>query len=240
MKYKIADLIVEYQAKFDITNKRSEKYRYNENKNDRNFKIIASDESIKKEMEEDELPTPELAEYMIIGTNFYKGLLNYKGCLLHSSAVVIDNEAYLFSADCGVGKSTHTSLWLKYLSKKNPYILNDDKPAIRIMDDGIYVYGTPFSGKHDISQNTKAKLKGICFIERGNKNSIKRLQPKEAVTLFFEQTVRKLTKEQMLKLLDIMDIILKEIPIYKLYCDMSEEAVQLSYKTMRGEHTNEN
>lgn len=240
MKYKIADLIVEYQAKFDITNKRSEKYRYNENKNDRNFKIIASDESIKKEMEEDELLTPELAEYMIIGTNFYKGLLNYKGCLLHSSAVVIDNEAYLFSADCGVGKSTHTSLWLKYLSKKNPYILNDDKPAIRIMDDGIYVYGTPFSGKHDISQNTKAKLKGICFIERGNKNSIKRLQPKEAVTLFFEQTVRKLTKEQMLKLLDIMDIILKEIPIYKLYCDMSEEAVQLSYKTMRGEHTNEN
>ena len=44
----------------------------------------------------------------------------------------------------------------------------------------------------------------------------------------------------MLKLLDIMDIILKEIPIYKLYCDMSEEAVTLSYKTMRGVNTNEN
>ena len=37
-----------------------------------------------------------------------------------------------------------------------------------------------------------------------------------------------------------MEIILKEIPIYKLYCDISEEAVQLSYKTMRGENTNEN
>ena len=240
MKYKIADLIVEYDAKFDTTNKRSEKYKYKENKKDRDFKIIASDDSIKKEMEEDELLTPELAEYMIIGTTFYKGLLNYKGCLLHSSAVVIDDEAYLFSADCGTGKSTHTSLWLKYLSEKNPYILNDDKPAIRVMEDGIYAYGTPFSGKYDISKNAKAKLKGICFIERSTENSIKKIQPKEAVTLFFEQTVRKLTKEQMLKLLDVMDIILKEIPIYKFYCDMSEEAVQLSYKTMRGENTDEN
>ena len=44
MKYKIADLIVEYDAKFDTTNKRSEKYKYNENKKDRDFKIIASDE----------------------------------------------------------------------------------------------------------------------------------------------------------------------------------------------------
>ena len=240
MKYKIADLIVEYDAKFNTTNKRSEKYRYREDIKDRDFKITATDDSIKKEMEEDKLLTPELAEYMIIGTTFYKGLLSHNGCLLHSSAVVIDNEAYLFSADCGTGKSTHTSLWLKYLSEKNPYILNDDKPAIRIMEDGIYAYGTPFSGKYDISQNERARLKGICFIERATKNSIKRIEPKEAVKLFFEQTVRKLTKEQMLKLLDVMDIILKEIPIYKLYCDMSEEAVKLSYETMRGENTNEN
>ena len=44
----------------------------------------------------------------------------------------------------------------------------------------------------------------------------------------------------MLKLFDIMDIILKEIPIYKLCCDMSKEAVELSYNTMKGGNTNEN
>lgn len=240
MKYKIADLIVEFDAKFDTTNRRAEKYKYSENKKYRDFKVIVSQDSIKREIKEDRLLTPELAEYMIIGTNFYKGLLNYKGCLLHSSAVVIDNEAYLFSANCGTGKSTHASLWLKYLSEKNPYILNDDKPAIRIMEDGIYAYGTPFSGKYDINKNTKAKVKGICFIERATKNSIKRIEPKEAVNLFFEQTVRRLTKEQMLKLLDIIDIILKEIPVYKLCCNMSEEAVKLSYETMKGVGTNEN
>ena len=239
MKYKIADLMIEFNAKYNTTNKRAEKYIYKANQKI-DFKITVSDESIKKEKEFDELLTNEFAEYLIMGTNFYKGLLNYNGCLLHASAVVIDNEAYLFFFFFGTGKSTHASLWLKYVNEKNPYILNDDKPAIRIMEDGIYAYGTPFSGKHDISQNKRAPIKGICFIEQATKNSIKKLEPKEALPLFFEQTVKKLSKEQMLKLFDIMDIILKEIPIYKLCCDMSKEAVELSYNTMKGGNTNEN
>lgn len=239
MKYKIADLIIEFDAKFHTTNRRAEKYLYTGN-NKTDFEMTITDETIKYTIEEDPSLTTELAEYMLMGTTFYKALLHYNGCLLHSSAVVIDNDAYLFSASCGTGKSTHTSLWLKYLSEKEPYILNDDKPAIRIMEDGIYAYGTPFSGKHDISKNTRANLKGICFIEQATTNVIKKIEPEEALTLFFEQTLRRLTKEQMLKLLDIMDVILKNIPCYKLYCDMSEEAVRLSYNTMRGADTNEN
>lgn len=239
MKYKIADLIIEFNAKFNTTTERAQKYICEQNM-ERDFRITVRDEAIQKEQEFDKLLTDDFAEYMIMGTTFYKGLLNYNGCLLHASAVVIDDEAYLFSANCGTGKSTHTSLWLKYLSEKNPYILNDDKPAIRIMKDGIYAYGTPFSGKHDINKNTRAKLRGICFIEQATTNSIKKIEPKEAVSLFFEQTVKRLTKEQMLKLLDIIDIILKEIPCYKLCCNMSEEAVKLSYNTMRGVDTNEN
>lgn len=239
MKYKIVDLIVEFNAKYNTLNKRATKYLYKEDSNE-DFRIVVTDKMIEKIEKENKLLTAELAEYMLTGNAFYKNLLEYNGCLLHASAVVIDNEAYLFSADCGTGKSTHTSLWLKYLSEKKPYILNDDKPAIRIMEDGIYAYGTPFSGKHDINKNTKAKLKGICFIEQATTNSIKRIEPKEAVSLFFPQTVFRLTKQRMLKLLDIMDIILKEVPCYKLCCDMSEEAVKLSYQTMRGEDTNEN
>lgn len=239
MKYKIADLIVEFEPKYNALKARANKYRYLQNEK-RNIKISVNDESIEKEKELDKELTTELAEYVIVGTTFYKALLHYNGLLLHSSAVVIDDEAYLFSADCGVGKSTHTSLWVKYLKHKNPYILNDDKPAIRIMEDGIYAYGTPFSGKHDISENKKAKLKGICFLEQSKENHIEKIEPKEAVKLIFSQTVRKLKKEEMNKLFDVMEVILKEIPIYKLQCDMSKEAVNLSYKTMRGGKINEN
>lgn len=134
----------------------------------------------------------------------------------------------------GTGKSTHTSLWLKYLADKNPYILNDDKPAIRILENGIFAYGTPFSGKHDMSENKKVKLKAICFLEQAEKNEIAKVETAEAIKLFFEQTVSHLKKEELEKFLDILEKILEEIPVYKLRCNMSEEAVQLSYRTLKG------
>ena len=239
MKYKIADIIVEFEPKYNILKDRAQKYIDKTSKY-KGQDINVSDENIQKVKIENPLLDLKFSEYMLIGTKFYKTLLNYNGCLLHASAVVIDEEASLFSADCGPGTSTHTSLWLKYLADKKPYILNDDKPAIRSMEDGIYVYGTPFSGKHDINQNKKVKLKAICFLEQSKTNSIRKVETKEAIKLFFEQTMIKLKEEDMIKLLDILDAILKEIPVYKLCCDISEEAVQLSYKTMKGENTNEN
>lgn len=240
MKYKIADLIVEFDPKFDMLKSRSRKYEIDDITKNTNIKICLTDEQIKKEVELDSKATPQVVEYMVTGYRFYANLLNYRGCLLHASGVVIDDEAYLFSAAPGTGKSTHTSLWLKYLADKNPYILNDDKPAVRVMKDGIYSYGTPFSGKHDISENKKVKLKAICFIEQSKINFIRKVEPKEAIPLFFEQTINDISEEKMLKFLDVLDTIIKNIPIYKLYCNMSEEAVQLSYRTMKGEHTNEN
>lgn len=234
MKYKIADMIVEYKPKYQPLKQRSQKYSMDTDKK-ANIIISIPDEQIKRVAEKDFELDIDLAEYMLVCTEFYKNLVPFQGCLLHASAVVVDDEAYLFSANCGTGKSTHTSLWLKYLADKNPYILNDDKPAIRIMEDGIYSYGTPFSGKHDISENKKVKLKAICFIEQSKINFIRKVEPKEAVKLFFEQTFRSLNEENMMKFFDILDTILKEIPVYKLHCDMSEEAVQLSYNTMKGE-----
>lgn len=129
-------------------------------------------------------------------------------------------------------------MWLKYLADKNPYILNDDKPAIRVLEDGIFAYGTPFSGKHDMSENKKVKLKAICFLEQAKENEITTVETAQAIKLFFEQTVSHLKKEELEKFLDILEKILEEIPVYKLCCDMSEEAVRLSYRTLKGD-TNE-
>ena len=239
MKYKIADIVVEFNASFNMLKVRANKYLAGNAENTK-FIMCVYDEHIQKIKDNNPKITSELAEYMAMGTTFYRELLNYKGCLLHSSAVVIDNECYLFSANCGVGKSTHTSLWLKFLADKKPYILNDDKPAIRIMEDGIYAYGTPFSGKHDINENKRVKLKAICFIEQSKTNSIRKLEPKEAINLFYGQTLNELNEDEVMKFLDILEIIVKKIPIYKLYCNMSEEAVRLSYNTLKGEDSSEN
>ena len=84
-------------------------------------------------------------EYMCTGSMFYSQLLRHNGIMLHSSCVVVDDGAYLFTARSGTGKSTHTNLWLEKFGDR-AYILNDDKPALRLENGTWFAYGTPWSG----------------------------------------------------------------------------------------------
>ena len=161
--------------------------------------------------------------------------------MLHSSGVVVDNYAYLFSADPGTGKSTHTDLWVKYFGNDRAKIINDDKPAIRMINDKIYVYGTPWSGKTDQNINMKVPLGAIVFLERSEDNWVKEIEPKEAIPLILQQTIRPREPEVMIKLLDMLDIVLRRVKLYRLGCNISEEAVKVSYNRIKAEdQKNEN
>lgn len=172
-------------------------------------------------------------EYMYTGSLFHRFLLKNNGCMLHSSAVVVDGYAYLFSANSGTGKSTHTELWLKHFGDK-AFIINDDKPSLRLENGSWYVYGTPWSGKHNINANTRAKLGAVVFLERAENNWIEPLDIKEAIPLFFNQTIRAFNKEENMDLvLEKMEQILTSNPIYKMGCNISEDAVITAYEKIR-------
>ena len=85
--------------------------------------------------------------------------------MVHASAVEVDGKAYLFSADSGTGKLTHTKQWQNYFGKERALIINDDKPAIRKDKNGWAAYGTPFSGKTDENLNRQSySSKGsVCW-----------------------------------------------------------------------------
>lgn len=170
--------------------------------------------------------------YMLTGTDFYTKLLKFDGILLHSSCVVVDGMAYAFSADSGTGKSTHTSLWLKKFGDR-AYMLNDDKPAIRIIDGRVYACGTPWSGKYDYSSPEIVPLAGICFLERSQVNTIKPADTKKAIFNIFSQTLRKLGPNTMNRLFNVLDRLFALVPIYELGCNISQEAVDVSYNAMK-------
>lgn len=179
---------------------------------------------------------PELVqddwEYMITGSDFYTELLKYNGILLHSSCIVVDGMAYAFSADSGTGKSTHTQLWLKYFGDR-AHMLNDDKPAIRLIDGKVYACGTPWSGKYDYSSPEIAELAGICFLERSEDNWIRKADTGKAVFNIFSQTVRKLNADRMDMLFDVLEQIFAKVPLYEFGCNISREAVLTSYNAMK-------
>lgn len=228
--HKIVGLAVDMGYKYDRLVKQAAAYKTDEALKP-NITIYLSDKYISDKQAENPNLTLEQCEYIWTGALFYDALLNFDGFMLHASAVILDGKAYLFSAPSGTGKSTHTSLWLKHFGER-AQILNDDKPAIRITDNGIRVYGTPWSGKTDLNINTDAELAGICFLERDTTNHIEEISKSEAIVRVLNQTMRPTQEKEMGLLLDALDVVISKTPIYKMGCTISEEAAVMAYEAM--------
>ena len=172
----------------------------------------------------------ESCEYISTGTSFYRQLIGFGGIMIHSSAVVVDDVAYLFTAPCGTGKSTHTALWLSEFD--GAYILNDDKPAIRIEEGGVFAYGTPWSGKTAQNVDKRVRLGGICLLSRGEKNEICRIGGKEAIFAILSQTLRPRDAESINQVLSLIEKIISAVPVWSLKCNMESEAAHVSFDAM--------
>ena len=176
-------------------------------------------------------------EYIWTCELFCRRLLEFGGFMLHASAVVYKDRAYLFSAPSGTGKSTHTQLWLKAFGEDNAYILNDDKPVIRLKDGQIMVYGTPWSGKTDFNKNRGVPLQGICFLERAKENHIQRIDAKDAVFKILNQTIRPGDEGLMSNLLQLIDCVLGASDVFRMGCNMSLDAAYTAYNEMSKDGT---
>ena len=230
--FKIADLYVGIDFKFETLKEQTPIYETDDKPEIIDIVVRASDEAIQNARKNYPGLTDNNYEYLITGTGFYNVLIDFDGLMIHSSAVLYKDGVYLFSADSGTGKSTHTQLWLKAFGEE-AQILNDDKPAVRIIDDKVYAYGTPWSGKTNLNINTKAELKGICFIERGEKNEIKKVEPGQVIGDLFKQTMRPSDAQRMNKLIDTMNKLLNVVPVYRLKCNMDVEAAYVAYEGMK-------
>lgn len=173
----------------------------------------------------------EDCEYLSTGASFYYQLPKFDGMLLHSSAVVLDGFAYLFTAPCGTGKSTHTALWQTVFGDRAA-ILNDDKPALRRLDGKWYAYGTPWSGKDDKCINMRVPLGGICVLARGEENRIVSFGGFPAVHALMEQTTRQRDEAFTSRMLSLLDTLLTEVPVFRLECTMHPDAARLSQRVM--------
>lgn len=226
MYYNIADLTVKIDT-FGIAKERLEKY-ITSSSDTVDFELISPWENSKYLHPG---VSDDVGEYMSLGTVFYEKLLGFDGFMLHSSAVVVDSKAYLFTADSGTGKSTHTALWKELFGEK-AVILNDDKPALRFNDGRWFAYGTPWSGKNDISANIKAEVAGIAVLHRAEENSIERFSGIDAISAVLKQVNKPKSEAARSKVLELLDKLILNVPIWNLNCNKQVDAARVSYEAM--------
>lgn len=226
-KYIIAGLKTEFDTRYDFLRERAKEYEADFDSSETDIKIQISDEFLEEKRTEIPQMPIEQHEYFWTGQVFNSRLMDYNGIMLHSSCVEKDGYAYLFSADSGTGKSTHTHLWLKNLPGTR--IINDDKPALIKENDVWYACGTPFSGKTDENLNIKVPVRAITFIKRGLENKVEKLPVNEAIKLLFGQTIRSKFENRAVKTLEAVDSILRSVPVFLLECNMDDDAALVSY-----------
>lgn len=223
MKYLIAELVTEIEPKYDNLRNLAKPFEYYGNKKT-DISLSVTDEEIQsllKRMVPD--TTIGAAEEFSYAGKFCRSIIKHNAMLIHSSAIEYKGKAYLFSADSGVGKSTHTALWRKAFGNEVKMI-NDDKPVVRIIDGKAIVYGTPFDGGSGIANNISAPLGAIVFIERGENNSIRKAKTSEIIRKLYFSTAHFVSRDTADKMLTNFENLISCTNFYILTCNMDISA----------------
>ena len=233
MRILVADLVTELEPRYDDSRELAEPFRY-EDSRETDIKLHVSDKLLNNLMEKAAAGTTvgEM-ENFALGNDFNRKAIAFSTMLIHSSALVYDGGAYLFSADSGVGKSTHTRLWLQAFGD-TVHILNDDKPVVKLCDDKAVCYGTPFDGGSGIALNESYPLQAVIFIDRGETNSVRVPDNKEVIQRLYFQTAHMVNAATAVQMLDNIEKLLSLTRFYVLTCNMELSAAYTAFDAVIG------
>ena len=147
---------------------------------------------------------------------------------LHSASLQYHGMAWLFSGASGTGKSTHTNLWKKQYGTP---VLNGDLNLCYIGQDGVFCYGMPWCGTSGIYTKKEYPVGGVVLLRQDTENKIECLSLDQQQLLVSQRLISpSWTEELFLKNLAFAGRAAKQIPIFRLACNM-EDAAAVAAKT---------
>ena len=155
----------------------------------------------------------------------------FRALEMHSSVVMHGGRGFLFLGRSGTGKSTHSGLWLKYIPGTE--LLNDDNPVLRVVDDGVRVYGTPWSGKTPCYKAQDVPAGAIVRLRQAPENRIERLNIVGAYASVMAscsgyRPIRAIADAQH----ETLAAVAQQVPCYQLDCLPDEAAARLCQETV--------
>ena len=229
-KIKIAEINILVHNKYKYSEYLCREYITEEEHTD--FEVSASENSISEEIANSDIKTvAAYAESVCLHREIAERLAEYDAFLLHSALIECEDIGVAFAAKSGVGKSTHITLWQKNFGEKVK-IINGDKPIVRFLNGKMYAYGTPWLGKEGYGENSSCEFKALCFIERGEKNSIEELRADLAAMMIFGQIYLPTHAENAEKTLELADKFASSVKFFRLSCNMEDEAALVSYNAI--------
>ncbi len=199
------------------------------------FTVFATDEALDEEAKASEAVYPKgYLESVVVYREIAKRLPAYDGFVFHGVALAVGDKAYLFTARSGVGKTTHTGLWLS--AYDDCHVLNGDKPILRFIDGVCYAAGTPWQGKERMGRNEMLPVGGVAFVHRAHENRARSISSADAVLPFLSQTYLPEDEESVGIIAALADRILPSVSLVNVYVNMDPDAALVARRALIGDN----
>lgn len=228
---KIADLTVKIDNRYRFVERFAEGYTIPPVDTPDIEILITEDDLANEPPPEDGAAPPYFLESTAVYRKIAEKLPPYDAFVMHGSVIAVDGKAYIFTARSGVGKTTHTRLWLERFADK-AHVLNGDKPIIRFFDGVPYACGTPWRGKENYGINEMLPLAGIVFFGRGTENRAYPMEKEKAFFALSSQIYRSRDKDHVIKTLALTDRLLNSTKLIAAECNMDIEAADVVYRAL--------
>jgi len=157
-----------------------------------------------------------------------------KGIPLHSSSIIMDKKAYLFSGASGKGKSTICGLLSSHLQKcRNG---SDELNVIFAAGNDLYTYSTPFHSSNGAGViRERVSLASVFFIEHCSSNKIEYAERTYAFRNLLQNVYHVPANREVMNLLVDSVCFLSEFPIYYSFFFINQPSVAECFNTFRSE-----
>ena len=235
---RFSDIDIEVNSEYGYTKEFCKDYL---SSGEAEFSVSCTSEQIDREIEISEFtPSRPYAESICLYREIAERLPLYDRFVFHGAVIEYNNKGYIFTAPSGTGKTTHIRLWKKYVGEDRVEVVNGDKPILHVTENGVTAYALPYAGKEGYQNHSKTEVRAICLLKQAKENRIYRLKSSECLSDIMAQIYRPYNTEALIKTLDLLDLLLKDVPVYRLECDISKEAVKTSFEELTGEVFNSN
>ncbi len=130
------------------------------------------------------------------------------------------------------GKLHILKKWLENLN--DAFVVNGDKPLVKITETETLACGTPWCGKESLGRNVMVPLKAIVIMERGDNNHIREIPFMEAFAFLLRQTYHPRDTEKMKKTLSLFSQLKGKVRVFHfIFNNMKEDTFNVAYKALK-------
>ena len=150
---------------------------------------------------------------------------------MHASVTIRGDYGYMFLGKSGTGKSTHSRQWIETF--QDAWLLNDDNPVVRLKEDGVYVYGSPWSGKTPCYKNEVRRVGAFVKLLQAPYNKMHTLRLPEAYAYILSSSSGlKIIPEIMDTLFETISRLIQTVQVYGMECLPNHDAAILCAETV--------